>query len=182
MASARSASLNGGLGAEPPAGSRGRAPCGGSGGEAFCRPTFLYKKWPKVKDFSENLPQCLSRAAMTSPKFWSMGGGRPTGPPIAGSATGSHTWWKFILHVGAGNRKAVKRSRLGVHSVSLRASDYAPTTSVAAPIPSVVLVTIVIVVDKCRPNSGLYTYNKPATGALWAPERKPPLCVHSTHV
>jgi len=34
MASAWSASLNGGLGAEPPAGSRGRAPGGGSGGEA----------------------------------------------------------------------------------------------------------------------------------------------------
>ena len=58
----RSASLNGGLGAEPPAGSRGRAPGGGSGGEAplklksFC--TFLCKKkWPKVKDLSENLPR-----------------------------------------------------------------------------------------------------------------------------
>jgi len=34
MASARSASLNGGLGAEPPAGSRGRAPVGGSGGRS----------------------------------------------------------------------------------------------------------------------------------------------------
>jgi len=51
-------SLNRGLGAEPPAGYRGRAPGGapggGSGGKAplklkgFC--TFLYKKWPKVKD------------------------------------------------------------------------------------------------------------------------------------
>ena len=41
------------------AGSRGRAPDGGSGGlplklKAFC--TFLHKKWPKVKDLSENLP------------------------------------------------------------------------------------------------------------------------------
>jgi len=77
MASARSTSLNGSLGVEPPAGSRGRAPCGAYGGEAplklkaFC--TFLYKKWPKVKDLSENLPLCLSRAARTSPKFWSMG-------------------------------------------------------------------------------------------------------------
>ena len=34
MASARSASLNGGLGAEPPAGSRGRAPGGGSSGQS----------------------------------------------------------------------------------------------------------------------------------------------------
>jgi len=78
MASARSASLIGGLGAEPPAGSRGRTPGGWSGGEAplklkaFC--TVLYKKWPKVKDLRENLRPCLSRAAMTSPKFWSMGG------------------------------------------------------------------------------------------------------------
>ena len=76
MASVRRASLNGGLGAEPPAGSRYRAPGGESGGKtplklkAFC--TFLCKKWPKVKDLSENLPPCLSRAAMTSPKFWSM--------------------------------------------------------------------------------------------------------------
>ena len=69
-----SASLNGGLGAEPPAGSRGR------GGairplklKAFC--TFLHKKWPKVKDLSENVSSCLSRAAKASPKFWSMGGG-----------------------------------------------------------------------------------------------------------
>ena len=52
MASARSASLNGGLGAEPGAGSRGRAPGGGSGGgeaplklKAFC--TFLHKKVAK---------------------------------------------------------------------------------------------------------------------------------------
>jgi len=34
--------------------------------------TFLHKKWPKVKDLSENLPPCLSHAAMTSPKFWSV--------------------------------------------------------------------------------------------------------------
>ena len=48
MASARSASLNGGLGAEPPAGSRGRAPGGGSGGEeAESFFTFLYKKVAK---------------------------------------------------------------------------------------------------------------------------------------
>jgi len=48
---------------------------GGQGGllKALC--TFLYKKWPEVKDLSENLPPCLSRAAMTSPKFWSVGGG-----------------------------------------------------------------------------------------------------------
>jgi len=48
---------------------------------------FYTKKWPKVKDLCENLPTCLSRAAMTSPKFWSMGGGAPPGPAIAGSAT-----------------------------------------------------------------------------------------------
>ena len=40
MASARSASLNGGLGAEPPVGSRGRAPGGGSGGPEA--ESFLY--------------------------------------------------------------------------------------------------------------------------------------------
>jgi len=70
MASAQSASLNGGLGAEPPAGSRGQ---GGSPLKlkAFC--TFLHKKWSKVKDLSENLPPCLSRAAKASPKFWSKG-------------------------------------------------------------------------------------------------------------
>jgi len=74
-----------GSGAEPQAGSRCRAPGGGQGGEAplklkaFCR--FLYKKWLKFKDFDENLPPCLSRAAMISPKFWSMGGGgRPVRP------------------------------------------------------------------------------------------------------
>jgi len=74
MASARSASLNGGL---------GQSPQRGPGAEplklkAFC--TFYTKKWPKVKDLSENLPPCLSRAAMTSPMFWSMGGGRPDHP------------------------------------------------------------------------------------------------------
>jgi len=92
MASAQSASLNGGLGAEPPVGSRGRAPGGESGGlwggtEAESFLYILYKKWPKVKDFSENLPPCVSHAGMTYPKFWSMGGGRLPGPPIAGSAT-----------------------------------------------------------------------------------------------
>ena len=37
-------------------------------------------------DLSENLPPCLSRAAMTSPKFWSMGGDRR---PTARTA---HSW------------------------------------------------------------------------------------------
>jgi len=65
MVSAWSASLNGGQRTEP-----------------FCK--FLYKKWPKVKDLSKNLTLCLSRAAMTSPMFWSMGGGvRPyLDPPL----------------------------------------------------------------------------------------------------
>ena len=51
MASAQSVSLNGGLGVEPPAESRGRAPSGGQGREAplklkaLC--TFLYKKVAK---------------------------------------------------------------------------------------------------------------------------------------
>jgi len=73
MASARSASLNGGLGgpgAEPLVGGQG----GRSPPEAE---SFLYiftQKWPKVKDLSENLSPCLSRAAKASPKFWSMGG------------------------------------------------------------------------------------------------------------
>ena len=80
MASAWSASLNGGLGAEPAAGSMGRAP----EAESFLY-IFTQKKWPKVKDLSENLPPCLSRAAMTSPKFWSMGGG-------AAAALTAHSW------------------------------------------------------------------------------------------
>ena len=50
---------------------------GTSGGSRICQGG---GPWPKVKDLSENLPQCLSRAAMTSPKFWSMGGGRPVRP------------------------------------------------------------------------------------------------------
>ena len=73
MASARSASLNRGLGVESSAGSRGRAPGGGSGGEASWSwklfVNFYTIKWPKIKDLSENLPPCLSRAAMTSPKL-----------------------------------------------------------------------------------------------------------------
>jgi len=85
MASARSASVHGGLGAEPPAGSRGRAPGGGSGGQSPPEvESFLYiftqKKWPKVEDLRENLPPCLRRAAMASPKFWPMGGDRPDRP------------------------------------------------------------------------------------------------------
>jgi len=43
---------------------------------------FIQKKWPKVKDLSENLPPCLESCRS---KFWSVGG--PPGPPIAGSAT-----------------------------------------------------------------------------------------------
>ena len=63
MASAQSASLIRGSGAEPPAGSRGKAPGGGSSGrnllklKAFCQ--FSYKKWIKVKNLNENLPPCL---------------------------------------------------------------------------------------------------------------------------
>ena len=74
---------------EPKRGSGGSVPSGvqgqrlwwGSGEaplklKAFC--TFLYKKWPKVKDLGENLPPCLNRAAMTGLSFgqWG-GGGRP---------------------------------------------------------------------------------------------------------
>ena len=53
---------------------------------------FYTKKWPKVKDLSENLPPCLSRAAKASPKFWSMGGGA--------AALTVHSWirhWKFRM-------------------------------------------------------------------------------------
>jgi len=64
-----------GPGAEPLVGVRGRSPLKL---KAFC--TFLYKTWLKVKDLNENLPPCLSGAALTSPKFWSMGGGRPVRP------------------------------------------------------------------------------------------------------
>ena len=81
-----------GSGGGAPSGVQGQSPWWGvRGGEAplklkaFC--TFLHKKWPKVKDLSENLPPCVSRAAKASPKFWSMGGGRPPWPPIARSAT-----------------------------------------------------------------------------------------------
>jgi len=75
-----------GSGGRAPSGAQGRAPGGGSGGsplklKAFC--TFLHKKWPKVKDLSENLSPCLSRAAKASPKFWSMGGG---------GALAAHSW------------------------------------------------------------------------------------------
>jgi len=78
MASARSASLNGvqrGPGAEPLVGVRGQGPLKL---KVFC--TFLYKKWPKIKDLSENLPPCLSRAAMTALSFGQWGGGRPVRP------------------------------------------------------------------------------------------------------
>jgi len=70
------------LGVEPPVRSRVH---GAKPPEAKSFLYILYKKWPKVKDLSENLPPCLSRAAMTSPKFWSLGAGGPPGPPIAGS-------------------------------------------------------------------------------------------------
>ena len=67
---------------KPKRGSGGGAPSGVQGqtrGRSLPEAeSFLYiftQKWPKVKDFSENLPPCLSRAAMASPKFWSMGGG-----------------------------------------------------------------------------------------------------------
>ena len=72
MASARSANLNGGLEAEPPAGSRGRAPGGGSGGQSplvHCHT----QMWPKL------------RTALTIPKFWSMGGGASQGSFPAGT-------------------------------------------------------------------------------------------------
>ena len=38
-------------------------------------------------DLSENLPPCLTRAAMTSPKFWSMGG----------AARSAHSWIRHCL-------------------------------------------------------------------------------------
>ena len=60
-----------GSGGGAPSGVQGRAPGGGPLKlRAFC--TFLCKKWPNVKDSNENLPPCLTSAAMTSPKFWSM--------------------------------------------------------------------------------------------------------------
>jgi len=89
MASAGSASLNGGLGRRPQRGPGAESLVGVRGAKPPKAESFLYilyKKWPKVKDLSENLPPCLSRAAMSSPKFWSMEGGRPRSA-IAGSAT-----------------------------------------------------------------------------------------------
>ena len=87
--------------AEPPcSGVQGQSPWWGSGAKPPKAESFLYilytKRaksyfWPSffvVKDLSENLSPCSSRAAVTDPKFWSMGRGRPPGPLIAGSATG----------------------------------------------------------------------------------------------
>jgi len=83
MTDARSASLNGGLGAELPAGSRyrasgvrvrGRSPLKLTPPEADNFLSIFTQKWPKVKDLDEN------RIATTSPKFWSMGDGRPYRP------------------------------------------------------------------------------------------------------
>jgi len=72
MASAWSASLNGGV--------QGQSPWWGAKKLLYI---FIQKKWPKVKDLGENFPPCLSRAAMTSPKFWSMGGA---------AARSAHSW------------------------------------------------------------------------------------------
>ena len=71
-----------GSGGGAPSGVQGQSPGGGSGGRSPPEAeSFLYiftQKWPKVKDLSENLSPCLSRAAKASPKFWSMeGGGAP---------------------------------------------------------------------------------------------------------
>ena len=56
----------------------GQRHCWGIGVEAPLKlkafVNFLYKEWPKAKDLSEHLPPYLSHAAMTSPKFWSLGG------------------------------------------------------------------------------------------------------------
>ena len=62
MANARNASLNGGLGRRPrPSGVQEQGSWWGSGGEARglklkAFVNFCAKKWPKVKDLSENLP------------------------------------------------------------------------------------------------------------------------------
>ena len=75
-----------GSGGGAPSGVQGQSPWWGVGGEAPLKlkafSTFLHKRWPKVEDLRENLPPCLSRAAMASPKFWPMGGGggRPDRP------------------------------------------------------------------------------------------------------
>ena len=72
---------------EPKRGSGGGAPSGVPlvGGQGAKPPWswmlfvhFYTKKWPKVEDLRENLPPCLSRAAMASSKFWPMGGGALT--------------------------------------------------------------------------------------------------------
>ena len=69
-----------GSGCGGPSGVQGQSRRSPPEAESFC--TFLYKKWPKVKDLGKNLPPCLSRAAMTSPKLWSWGGG----------ARSAHSW------------------------------------------------------------------------------------------
>jgi len=81
MTSTWSVSLNGGLGSEPPAGSRSRAPGGGQGPKPPEAESFLsvfVQKSGRVKVVSEKLPLCLRQtalpyAAMISPKFWSVG-------------------------------------------------------------------------------------------------------------
>ena len=76
-----------GSGGGAPSGVQGQSPWWGSGGRSHpeAESFFLHfyaKSGQKLRIFSENLPPCLSRAAMTSPNFWSMGegGGRPDRP------------------------------------------------------------------------------------------------------
>ena len=56
---------------------------------------------------------------MTSPKFWSMGGGRPLGPPIAGSATAYRVGLRTVLN--ALRQQALQRgllSRMGCRTLA----------------------------------------------------------------
>jgi len=80
-----------------PSGVQGRAPGGSQGAKPPEAESFLFifiqksGQKLKVKDLSENLPPCLSRAAITSPKFWSMGGG-------GAAARTAHSWIRYCDH------------------------------------------------------------------------------------
>ena len=58
------------------------------------------------------MPPYLSHAAMTSPKFWSLGGGAPR-PPIAGSTTECSCCWfnSRVEEEVSQKTSAIKRSR-----------------------------------------------------------------------
>lgn len=82
---------NDGIGVEPPAGSRDRAP----GGVIWSWKPLVYFHTKRATK------RAVSEAAMISPNFWPMGGGDRSRPPIPGSALvcqidmqSTQTYWK----------------------------------------------------------------------------------------